>query len=91
MFIYLFNFISVYFFYFFYFFFLFFFFYVIFSQGITRMNHSGAVVDILVFTYTNLSDKTVYTENRKYSSSSSTSTSTSTGTSISTSTSSTSI
>ena len=57
------------------------------------MNHSGAVVDILVFTYTNLSDKTVYTENRKYSSSSSTSTSTSTGTgtSISTSTSSTSI
>ena len=91
MFIYLFNFISVYFFYFFYLFFLFFFFYVIFSQGITRMNHSGAVVDILVFTYTNLSDKTVYTENRKYSSSSSTSTSTSTGTSISTSTSSTSI
>ena len=57
------------------------------------MNHSGAVVDILVFTYTNLSDKTVYTENRKYSSSSSSSssTSTSTGTSISTSTSSTSI
>ena len=59
------------------------------------MNRSGAVVDILVFTYTNLSDKTVYTENRKYSSSSSssssTSTSTSTGTSISTSTSSTSI
>ena len=94
MFIYLFNFISVYFFYFFYLFFLFFFFYVIFSQGITRMNRSGAVVDILVFTYTNLSDNTVYTENRKYSSSSSstsTSTSTSTGTSISTSTSSTSI
>ena len=56
------------------------------------MNRSGAVVDILVFTYTNLSDNTVYTENRKYSSSSSsTSTSTSTGTSISTSTSSTSI
>ena len=57
------------------------------------MNRSGAVVDILVFTYTNLSDKTVYTENRKYSSSSSssTSTSTSTGTSISTRTSSTSI
>ena len=56
------------------------------------MNCSGAVVDILVFTYTNLSDNTVYTENRKYSSSSSsTSTSTSTGTSISTSTSSTSI
>ena len=54
------------------------------------MNRSGAVVDILVFTYTNLSDNTVYTENRKYSSSS-TSTSTSTGTSISTSTSSTSI
>ena len=75
-----------------YLFFLFFFFYVIFSQGITRMNCSGAVVDILVFTYTNLSDNTVYTENRKYSSSSSsTSTSTSTGTSISTSTSSTSI
>ena len=58
------------------------------------MNSSGAVGDILVFTFINLSDNTVYTENRKYSSSSSsssTSTSTSTGTSISTSTSSTSI
>ena len=64
-----------------------------FSQGITRMNSSGAIGDILVFTSVNLSDNTVYTENRKYSSSSSssTSTSTSTGTSISTSTSSTSI
>ena len=61
-----------------------------FSQGITRMNSSGAIGDILVFTSANLSDNTVYTENRKYSSSS-TSTSTSTGTSISTSTSSTSI
>ena len=61
-----------------------------FSQGITRMNSSGAIGDILVFTSVNLSDNTVYTENRKYSSSS-TSTSTSTGTSISTSTSSTSI
>ena len=54
------------------------------------MNRSGAVGDILVFTYINLSDNTVYTENRKYSSSSS-STSTSTGTGTGTSTSSTSI
>ena len=41
-----------------------------FSQGITRMNSSGAIGDILVFTSVNLSDNTVYTENRKYSSSS---------------------
>ena len=47
------------------------------------MNRSGAVGDILVFTYINLSDNTVYTENRKYSSSSSTSTGTGTGTSTS--------
>ena len=41
-------------------------FYVIFSQGITRMNSHGAVGDILVFTFINLSDNTVYTQNRKY-------------------------
>ena len=63
--IYLFDFISFYFFYFVYLF------DVIFSQGITHMNNSGAVGDILVFTFVNLSDNTVYTENRKYISSSS--------------------
>ena len=54
------------------------------------MDRSGAVGDILVFTYINLSDNTVYTENRKCSSSSSSSSSScsssssssSTGTSI---------
>ena len=30
------------------------------------MNSSGAVSDILVFTYVNLRDSTVHTENRKY-------------------------
>ena len=30
------------------------------------MNNSGAVGDILVFTFINLSDNTVYTQNRKY-------------------------
>ena len=39
-------------------------------QGITHMNSSGAVGDILVFTFVNLSDNTVYSENRKYISSS---------------------
>ena len=35
------------------------------------MNSSGAVGDILVFTFVNLSDNTIYTENRKCISSSS--------------------
>ena len=37
------------------------------------MNSSGAVGNILVFTFVNLRDNTVYTENRKNSSSSSSS------------------
>ena len=50
----LFDFISVYFFYFAHLF------YLISSQGVTHMNSSGAVGDIPVFTFVNLSDNTVY-------------------------------
>ena len=35
-------------------------------QDITRTNSSRAVGDILVFTFVNLRDNTVYTENTKY-------------------------
>ena len=38
-------------------------------QGIIHMDSSGAVGDILVFTFVNISDNIVYTENRKYFSS----------------------
>ena len=38
---------------------------------VSHMNSSGAVGDILVFTFVNLSDNITYTENRKYVSSSS--------------------
>ena len=40
-------------------------FYLFSCQGITHMNSSGAVGDILVFTFVNLGDNAV-TENRKY-------------------------
>ena len=44
---------------------------------VTHMNSSGAVGDILVLTFANLSDNNVYAENRKYISSSSSSSSSS--------------
>ena len=48
------------------FFFSVYFVYLISSQGITHMNSSRAVGDILVFLFVNLSDNTAYTENKKW-------------------------